>query len=330
MDGIRTSDDFITVEAAAQYVHRQAFSIKKSSALAQEVVELRQSNPSSPEATRSYLKLVRLLYIAGSISRDEYIFCFDLKVENVVMDRFMSGEYTELSKLDEQLDGLRKHHRFDESTQDWPGGIEPPNFLDLSSDFGERYEIRYLEALTEFGAIDLAELRGANSAEYYSSRERGRRRFVESEKKLEALEEFVTTCELEAKKCAYSSAYLAAVIMLGSATECRLLIKALKCEAESGRAFRAIEARNGRRASKNPINWSFDILVKVAVEAGWIQGLEIQVPQDKTSGLATLIKTHRNSVHPGRFVRDRVFASVGRHEYEQVEAGYVLLKQALK
>jgi hypothetical protein len=324
-----SSEPFITVEAAARYVFDQAESMKASSTLAEEVQALRQDHSRSPGATQKYLKLVSLLYRAGILSLDEYVLCFDLPVEGIVANRLMAGEYSELSKIDEQLDWLRQHHCFDESTQDWPNEKEPSEFLALATKFGEAYEDTYIETLEEFGAHELAQLRRTDPSEYDVSRERGRRKFFEPEKTLEALEELISTYEFEAQQCSKNGVYLAAVIMLGSAAETRLLMKALNCDVDANCAYNSVSARGGRKPSKCPLSWSFEFLVKVAVEANWIQGLEIQAQKNSTSGFASLIRTHRNNVHPGRFIKDRTFVSVGRHEYEQVQAGYVLLKEAL-
>lgn len=324
-----SSEPFMSVEDATRYVLHQAESMQASSALAEEVQALLRDHSRSPDSTQKYLKLVSLLYRAGSLSLDEYVLCFDHRVENIVTDRLMAGEYAELSKIEEQLDGLRQHHCFDESTQDWPNEQEPSGFSALSTKFGEAYEDKYIETLEEFGAHELARLKRSDPSEYDVSRERGRKKFFEPEKTLEALEELILTYETQAQQCGNNGIYLGAVIMLGSAAESRLLKKALICGADANCAYTTVTPRKGRKPSKNPLDWSFDFLVKVAVEADWIQGLEIQAQENSTSGLASLIRTHRNNVHPGRFIKDRTFVSVGKHEYEQVQAGYVLLREAL-
>lgn len=323
------SESFISVEDAVRYVLHQAESVKASSALAEEVRALWYDHSLSPDTTQKYLKLVSLLYRAGSLSLDEYVFCFDHQVEGIVVDRLMAGEYVELSKIEEQLDRLRQHHCFDESTQDWSNEQEPSGFSALATKFGEAYENKYFETLEEFGAHELARLKRSDPSEYDVSRERGRRKFLEPEKYLEALEELVLTYETQAQQCGNNGIYLGAVIMLGSAAEARLLMKVLICDADANCAYKTVTSREGRKQSRNPLDWNFDFLVKIAVEAHWIKGLEIQVKKNSTSGLASLIRTLRNNVHPGRFIKDRTFVSVGKHEYEQVQAGYVLLREAL-
>ncbi|NKX28505.1 hypothetical protein HGE68_01235 [Rhodobacteraceae bacterium R_SAG6] len=324
-----SSTTFISVEEATRYVLHQAESMQESTALAEEVQALWGDNSRSPDAIQKYLKLVRLLYRAGRLSLDEYVFCFDFQVEGIVDDRLMAGEYGELSKIDEQLDRLRQKYCFDETTQAWPNEEEPSGFSTLTTKFGEAYEDKYIEAIEEFGAHELAQLKRSDPAEYDVSRERGRKKFFEPEKTLEALNQLILTYEDQAQKCGNNGIYLGAVIMLGSAAESRLLLKSLICDADAICAYRGVTSRGGRKPSQDPLTWSFDFLVKVAVEADWIQGLEIQDEKNSTGGLATLIRTYRNNVHPGRFIKDRTFVSIGKHEYEQVQAGYVLLREAL-
>jgi hypothetical protein len=324
-----SSEPLMSVEDAARYVLNQAESIKASSDLAEEIQPLWQDHRRSPDITQKYLKLVSLLYRSGKLSVDEYVLFFDLLVEQIVFDRLNAGEYSELSKIDEHLDRLRGHYCFDEGTQTWPGGQEPAEFSALATRYSEAFEDKYIQTLEEYGAHDLAFLRRSDPSEYDVSRERGRKKIFEPEKTLEALEELISTYETEAQQSGSNGIYLGAVIMLGSAAETRLLMKALTCMEDAICAYNAVTTRGGHKPSKNPLNWTFDFLVKVAVEADWIQYLEIQAPNNSTSGLASLIRTHRNNVHPARFIKDRKFVSVGKHEYEQVQAGYVLLRDAL-
>lgn len=320
------SNAFITIEAANDYIYAQAESTIEARGLAAKYEGLRQGQPRSQETTRVFLELVKSLYIAGKLSRDEYVFYFDFQVEHIVMELEFTGKYPELTAIDLQLDLLRDSHHFDVTTQDWPNGSEPSGFSELSSEYGVAFERRYFEALAEAGAQDLADLWVSDRSEYDASRERGRRKFAEPDRKIEALKELVSTYELEAQKCSQAGAYFAALTMIGSATESRLLIRMLGCDT----TLFQVGVLNGRRPlSKDPLDWNFDALVKVALNAGWIQGLETQVDHAKTDGLASWIRKYRNCVHPARFIKDRGFASIGSHEYEQVEASYVLLKEAL-
>ena len=326
MPATNNSEPFITIEAANDYIYAQAESTIKARDLAIKYKGMRQTQPRSQESAGVFLELVKLLYTAGKISQDEYIFYFDFNIEHIVMELEFAGTYPELTAIDVQLDHLRDHYQFDVTTQAWSNGNEPSSFSELSSEYDVAFERRFFEALTEAGAQDLADLRVSNRSEYNAARERGRRRFAEPDKKIEALKELVSTYELEAQKCFKAGAYFAALAMIGSATECQLLIKILECDVTPLQA----DIVSGRgKLSKDPLDWNFDVLIKVALNAGWIQGFETQIDQRKTDGLASWIRRYRNCVHPGRFIKDRGFASFGRHEYEQVEASYVLLKDAL-
>lgn len=77
---------FITIEAANDYIYAQAESTIEARGLAAKYEGLRQAQPRNQETTRVLLELVKSLYIAGKLSRDEYVFYFDVQVEHIVME----------------------------------------------------------------------------------------------------------------------------------------------------------------------------------------------------------------------------------------------------
>ena len=94
---------------------------------------------------------------------------------------------------------------------------------------------------------------------------------------------------LEAQKCQYAKAYLAAVVMMGSILEALLLARAMMSPEEAYRSPAATQAQLQR--------WSLDRLINVSAERGWIKA------DRKSFGHA--LRDSRNVVHPWHHVASK-------------------------
>ena len=92
---------------------------------------------------------------------------------------------------------------------------------------------------------------------------------------------------LEAQKCQYAGAYLAAVVMMGSILEALLLARAMMSPED---AYRSSAAASNAQLQK----WSLDRLINVSAERGWITS------DRKSFGHA--LRDSRNVVHPWHHV----------------------------
>ena len=69
----------------------------------------------------------------------------------------------------------------------------------------------------------------------------------------------------------------------------------------------------GRKLGKNPLGWSFDILVKIGLEAGWLQGLETQAaPQLQTGRIRKVMLRQRRRKIQGWFCPQCVISTIHR------------------
>ena len=94
---------------------------------------------------------------------------------------------------------------------------------------------------------------------------------------------------LEAQKCQYAGAYLAAVIMMGSILEALLLARATMSQQEAYRSSAATQTQLQK--------WSLDRLINVSAERGWIKS------DRKSFGHA--LRDSRNVVHPWHHVASK-------------------------
>ena len=94
---------------------------------------------------------------------------------------------------------------------------------------------------------------------------------------------------LEAQKCQYAGAYLAAVVMMGSILEALLLARAMISPQDAYRSSAATQAGLQK--------WSLDRLINVSAERGWIKS------DRKSFGHA--LRDSRNVVHPWHHVASK-------------------------
>ena len=94
---------------------------------------------------------------------------------------------------------------------------------------------------------------------------------------------------LEAQKCQYAGAYLAAVIMMGSILEALLLARATISPQDAYRSSAATQTQLQK--------WSLDRLINVSAERGWIKS------DRKSFGHA--LRDSRNVVHPWHHVTSK-------------------------
>ncbi|TAU02190.1 hypothetical protein [Rhizobium ruizarguesonis] len=315
-------------QAAIDYLTEKAMGVVALAQLAQELAALKGG-----KRDEAYVKVqvafAQAAEKAGRLTSEEYVFFAGYPVEGVHSDRWFAGSYDDqLAPFRQRLDDIEKEHGLSEG-QFWPRGDAPPEYQAVSAMYDEILDRKFLETLEEFGLHELADMRRNHPDDYAAMRESGRRNVFERQDVSAALSKLTATYEGEAKRATSGGAYLAAAIMLGSAAECRLMLKARGNPIEASSAFSRLPPKIRRRQSANPLSWDFITLIAVAEEATWLETLERGEIAYSLPQLATLIRINRNMVHPARYAKDRPFVYIGEQLYGDARASYALLCDAL-
>ena len=207
--------------------------------------------------------------------------------------------------------------------------MPPPEHQALADQYDAAMDIRFIETLRDFGLDEFADLKISDSSEYDRRREIGHLATFEKDNSKKSVSSLIDSFENEAFICAKAGAYYAACIMLGSATEARLLHACLHKSSDVALALLSLPKEQQPKQS-NPLNWSLDNLVSVAQRAGWIGEIEddsivINVP----AWLKSLRET-RNLLHPGRHARKRPHIIIGVEEYSDALLAYRALCMTLE
>jgi hypothetical protein len=102
---------------------------------------------------------------------------------------------------------------------------------------------------------------------FWNQYEQGRRSVFEKEDHLASAHDLIDLYESEAQKSAKAKAYYAAITMLGSAAEARILLECLRQRTKIGTIVRKLPAKT-RPTVLDPLKWNLADLINVAKEAG--------------------------------------------------------------
>ncbi len=213
---------------ALERLNTRAYGQYAISELASSIPRKRKPNSwKDPEVAKQYIEVSFVSYLARRISYAEYVFFASRWVEGIHEDRWLSGSYTEVLKIQERIDGLNR--KLGLSTDKyWPKGDELKEYRKLNKEYDALLDSLFIQALREFGLKELAVLNEQNPKEFESLRERGRRAVFHKKDTVEALREVVLHYEEEARKAAQAQAYSAAIVALGSGLEGILILRCLK------------------------------------------------------------------------------------------------------
>ncbi len=109
------------------------------------------------------------------------------------------------------------------------------------------------------------------------------------------LETIIQARWLEAQRCQYAKAYLAAVIMMGSILEALLLARCSLDPMRANQCGAAPKDRSGRTPALH--DWSLSALIDVAVANEWLK--------TDRGGFSHALRQSRNIVHPWEHARTR-------------------------
>lgn len=275
--------------------------------------------------------LVRALYAARKIHRQQYVYLAARPIDSLVHARVMDGSYNrELDPINAHIRSLEMEHGLDrEAGEYWAVGTGPSEYRRLSDLYDEVLDEKFIEALREFELDDVAALRRDEPEEFYRLVERGRRSFFENDLAA-ALRDLVVRCEGEAKRAASVGAYLSAVVSLGSGAEGLLILRCLQSPQKAERVASKLPRRSRPKKPREPITWHFDQLIEVCLAAGWLPPVDGSFGTYSPPGLADLLRMMRNNVHPGRQARERPWVEVDKRDYEDALAIYTIVLSALR
>jgi hypothetical protein len=116
------------------------------------------------------------------------------------------------------------------------------------------------------------------------------------------LVDLINRFDREAQRCAKARAYYAACVLQGAVLEG--LLTAV-CDGYVNEVSAYLSALPERQRPKGqPVNWTLDQLIKVAVSLNWLPIRRGQKGPRKIGDWLNLVKELRNLVHPGKHLRD--------------------------
>lgn len=275
-----------------------------------------------PKEVKSQILVFYSLYLARQLALPEYILRASLLVERIHDSRLIDTTYPEIKRLTKQIRQVQKHHGL-KPDEYWPVGKGPQEYQDLNRLWNDAADKRFLECLQELEGNIAADLYVRDRKQFDLLRERGRRALFHADAIIDILVDTINRYEHEARLAAQQKAYTASVTLLGAATEGLLLLRCLRSRDKAMEISQQLDAKY--RPKREMMRWSFDQLIHVCQQCGWlpkIQAGAIIILPDK---LADHIKNMRNLIHPGRVSKDKPWIEVELRDYEDAEIIYSTL-----
>lgn len=277
-----------------------------------------------PASARATVEFAVALYLARRMSLQEYTFMVAHAAEGVHDARLAAGEYPEIQELSDAMRALEAAHGL-KPDEYWPKSDAPPEFRALSAKWDAAAHRRLAETLVELEGQTVSEVFARDPAEFERLRERGRRAFFHKNELIPSLADTVKRYEVEARAAAGARAYTAAVTLMGASLEGLLLLRCLSSPAKSSRTAQALPAKKRPKATGSPATWTFDTLIQVCLNAGWLPAIDTPNMSARPAGLAHLLRQMRNNIHPGRVCTDRPWVEAERRDFEDAEVIYATL-----
>jgi len=328
----RAADRKALIEALQRLDHR----VLGESLLPQvrEIIDDLQKNRSKGsrqdcDETVKSVTIARALYVSRRISTQEYVMHAVSPIERIHDNRWTDGHYdADLDPIRKEMDEVRKGYGLT-AEEDWEVGSAPEEYERLDNQYKSVLDRHFVGALREFDLEDLADLFETSPGEFQRLRERGRRSIFHKDELVAALRDVVVRYEEDARKAASAKAYSAAVTLLGAGVEGLLLLRCLRSKDKASKAAQKLPRRRRPRSLEDPTQWTFDNLIEVCSEAGWLPSISTEVADYNSAGLAHVLRLMRNHVHPGKCARERPWIEKDERDYKDAEAIYLILLSRL-
>ena len=319
---------FARIEAAFVQLEERALA---SAVLPEMVGELRKLRIEGkkcrwmdPNEATAKIHLAIAMYIARKISLQEYIFLVAHASEGVHEGRIIAKAYPELEHLSAGMRQIEADHGVT-TGQFWPLKDAPAEYQRLSSKWSAAAKMRLAETLAELEGQYASTLFSADRIAFDRLRERGRRSFFQKSDFMPALADTVKRYEQEARVSAAGGAFTAAVTLLGAALEGLLLLRCMKSQAKAIQVAAALPKRHRPRDDDRPSRWTFDNLINVCLQAGWLPVLHTDSVEIRPEELAHLLRRMRNHIHPGKVCTESPWIEAERRDFEDAEVIYTTL-----
>lgn len=280
-------------------------------------------------SVKEALELSHAIHQAGRFTGEQHFFHSVVPVEHLHDDRTFNGHYKKrLDPISEKLRELEAKHGL-KPGEYWPRGQGPAEYDRLNAQYEKVLDDEFGKLLREVGLDAHAKMWRGNRGEFDRLREAGRASVFEASDVEHATVKLIGIFETEATKCAKAEAYYAACVMIGSASEARLLLKCLQEPTELAAAKAKIPATKGFHKG-GPEFWNLSQLMEIANQAGWVANLQTENVVVHIVNLLSHLHEMRNLVHPGRHAVRRPHVSIGKEQYADAKAAYSALRFALE
>lgn len=314
--------------AALDNIARRAGAAEILPALAERHRAAREALPTGgwkdPASAASLIDLGLILLEARRMSLQEYIFLVDCSVEPVHSDRILTKTYPEIAELSAKLRAVEEAHGLGPN-QYWPAGSGPDEHQRLNKAWDAASDKRYIETLKELERGAATELYNADPTEYRRLRERGRRSMYHKDSLVPALADTIVRYEQEARSAANARAFTAAIVLLGSAVEGLLLLRCLRSKRKAQEVATAMSKRRRPRNPLTPEQWTFEQLINVCLDAGWLPAIHLGDNSILPAGLAHILRTMRNRIHPGNVSTKNPWLEAERRDFDDADVIYTTL-----
>jgi hypothetical protein len=324
-----------TTELSAALNHIRArvageISLKKT--LATLVPQKERSKNSTQELEAELpaeVKLATDLFDAGKITKSEYFFYCGFHIVRLHESYHMDGTYDSgLREINASMEGIERRYGLKENEY-WLTSDAPEEYLRESAKYDLIVDEKQLDLFQRFAPALLTDQLRSDAKTFWRLYERGRRSVFEKEDHLASALDLVELYEGEAEKSANAEAYYAAITMLGSAAEARILLECLRQPTKT-RALVGGLPKKSRPKSANPLNWTLVDLLRVAELAGWLPNIDDGEVVHIVLGWAHRLRLTRNLLHPGRHIVERPHARLGKEEWLDAISAHTALRRAIE
>lgn len=269
---------------------------------------------------------------AGHMSFERYVAIAGVMAEHLNEERWSAGAYDE--ELRPHSDIMREAETRERLGPEshFELGKGPADYEAANLAYEAVLDRHLKEIFAERGLHDIGELWERDKDEYRRVVEVGSRRRREVLEPRTAVAAMIDIYEREADVCERASAYYGACAMLGAAAEARLLARALQDLPDTEAARQRLPRGPDRPKRPEPANWTFDQLISVAAEAGWI-GLIPDAAGDYdfiVSALLRQLREIRNYLHAGRHAYEKPQEALTQLEMMHARAAYDCLVFSLQ
>lgn len=278
----------------------------------------------------AYIELAEVRYQAGLLSEHEYIFHQYRSVVSLIHEtRWLQGRYSkELELISEKMREIEKSYGLT-TDEYWAKGDAPLEHQILNEEYEKVLDSILEKEFLEFASAKVADLFSGDKDKLESLSEIGRKSiFIKND--IQRLNELAMLYEQESEKNESCGAFFSASIMLAAAIEARLIIQCIKNRDEVRESLRKMGLTNSKLKSKNPLDWKLNTLIEVSANSGWLPNVETQDFVFNSKNIGHTLRNTRNLVHPGMHVKRKAALALGKEQFKDIKAAYLLVSKLLE